>query len=71
MTESSVHHESPAQLAHYLRGISLPASKAQLKAEAEQNNAPPEMLELIDDLPVEQYHTMPDIMKAVGHVEHR
>ena len=71
MAESSGPHESPAQLAHYLRGISLPASKAQLKAEAQKNQAPPEMLKLIDGLPAERYHTMPDIMKAVGHVEHR
>ena len=29
------------------------------------------MLKLVDALPEQSYHTMPDIMKAVGQAEHR
>ena len=34
---------SPAQLAHYLRGVQFPASKQDLKADAQKNQAPPEV----------------------------
>ena len=60
---------SPAQLAHYLRGINFPASKEDLKADAQKNQAPPEILKLIDELPGEQYQTMPEVMKALGEIE--
>jgi hypothetical protein len=71
MAQSQEFHESPAKLAHYLHGINLPASKAELKAEAKKNKVPAEMLKLIDELPDTRYQTMPDIMKAVGKVEHK
>jgi hypothetical protein len=60
---------SPSQLAHYLRGIKFPASKQELKADAKKNQAPPEILKFIDELPEEQYHTMAEVMKAVGEIE--
>jgi hypothetical protein len=62
-------HVSPAQLAHFLRGINFPASKEDLKADAQKNQAPPEILKLIDELPGEQYQTMPEVMKALGEIE--
>ena len=62
-------HVSPAQLAHYLKGIEFPASKRDLKADARKNQAPPEILKFIDELPEEQYRTMADVMKAVGEIE--
>jgi hypothetical protein len=60
---------SPAQLAHYLKGIEFPASKRELKADAKNNKAPPEILKFIDELPEEQYRTMAEVMKAVGEIE--
>jgi hypothetical protein len=60
---------SPAQLAHYLRGVQFPASKQDLKADAKKNQAPPEILKFIDELPDEQYRTMAEVMKALGEVE--
>jgi Protein of unknown function (DUF2795) len=62
-------HVSPAQLAHYLKGIEFPASKRDLKADARKNQAPPEILKFIDELPEEQYRTMAEVMKAVGELE--
>jgi hypothetical protein len=62
-------HVSPAQLAHYLKGIEFPASKRDLKADARKNQAPPEILKFIDELPEEQYRTMAEVMKAVGEIE--
>ncbi|MGA8756854.1 MAG: DUF2795 domain-containing protein [Stellaceae bacterium] len=60
---------SPAQLVHYLRGVQFPASKQNLKADAQKNQAPPEVLKFIDELPGRQYHTMPEVMKALGKIE--
>jgi len=50
MAQSDI-HVSPAQLAHYLRGVQFPASKQDLKADAQKNQAPPEVLKFIDELP--------------------
>ena len=69
MSETSAPHVSPANVAHYLRGINFPADKRHLKAEAQKNHAPPEVLKLIDELPAERYHTMAEVMKALGQVE--
>jgi hypothetical protein len=60
---------SPAQLAHYLRGVKFPASREDLKADAKHNQAPPETLKFIDELPDEEYRTMPEVMKALGEIE--
>ena len=68
MAQSDV-RVSPAQLAHYLRGVQFPASKQDLKADAKKNQAPPEILKFIDELPDEQYRTMAEVMKALGEVE--
>jgi hypothetical protein len=62
-------HVSPAQLAHYLKGVEFPASKRDLKADARKNQAPREILNFIDKLPEEQYRTMVEVMKAVGEIE--
>lgn len=69
MADTSAPHLSPANVAHYLHGIGFPASKRELKAEAQKNHAPPEVLKLIDELPAERYHTMPEVMKALSEVE--
>lgn len=69
MADTSAPHVSPANVAHYLHGIGFPASKRELRAEAQKNHAPPEVLKLIDELPAERYHTMPEVMKALGEVE--
>ena len=69
MAETSAPHVSPANVAHYLRGIQFPASKRDLRAEAQKNHAPPEVLKLIGVLPGATYHTMPEVMKALGEAE--
>ena len=69
MADASATHVSPAHVAHHLRGIEFPASKQDLKAEAQKNHAPPDVIKLIDQLPAERYHTMTEVMKAIGEVE--
>ena len=60
---------SPSNLTHYLRGAQFPASKRDLKADAQKNQAPKEILQIIDELPEDQYRTMAEVMKALGQVE--
>lgn len=69
MAQTSTPHVSPANLAHYLRGAQFPASKRDLKADAQKNQAPKEILQIIDELPEDQYRTMAEVMKALGQVE--
>jgi len=67
MAQSTSHHVSAANLTHYLHGIAFPASKQQLKTEAQKNGAPQDVIRVIDRLPSERYQTMPELMKAFGH----
>jgi hypothetical protein len=69
MAQTSTPHVSPVNLAHYLRGAQFPASKQDLKADAQKNHAPKEVLQIIDELPEDTYRTMAEVMKAVGQVE--
>jgi hypothetical protein len=69
MAQTSTPHVSPANLAHYLRGAQFPASKQDLKVDAQKNQAPKEILQIIDELPEDQYRTMAEVMKALGQVE--
>jgi hypothetical protein len=49
--------------------VELPARKQDLKADARKNQALPEIPKFIDELPDAEYHTMAEIMKALGKVE--
>jgi hypothetical protein len=69
MANTSTPHVSPTNLAHYLKGAQFPASKQDLKADAQKNQAPQEILQIIDELPEDNYRTMAEVMKALGRVE--
>lgn len=60
---------SAANLATYLKGIDLPCSKDDLLRHAEQNGAPDEVRSTIQNMPDQQFETMPDVMKAFGEVK--
>lgn len=60
---------SPASIASFLEGISFPASKDDLMDYAEDNNAPQDVLDVLDQLPDQEYTSMADVMSGVGQVE--
>jgi hypothetical protein len=60
---------SPANIASFLEGISFPASKDDLMDYAEDNNTPQEVLDVLDQLPDQEYTSMADVMSGVGQVE--
>lgn len=61
--------QSPSNIAHYLKGIDFPATKQELMDYAEDNNAPEEVLEVLQQMPDQEYYSMSDLMLGVGQVE--
>ena len=60
---------SPSTIAHFLEEIDFPASKDVLVTHAEDNNAPQEVIDVLEQLPDQEYTSMADVMSGVGQVE--
>lgn len=60
---------SPSNIAHYLKGIDFPATKEELIEYAEDNDAPDEVLDVLEYFPDETYHSMAEVMQGVAQVE--
>jgi hypothetical protein len=61
--------KSPANIAKHLEGIDFPADREDLVSQAEDNDADPEILDVLNRLPDQEYQSMADVMSAVGEVE--
>lgn len=57
---------SPANIASFLEGIDFPASINDLVNYAEDNNAPEEVIDIIEQFPVQTYNSMDDVMVAIS-----
>lgn len=60
---------SPANIANFLEGIDFPANKDDLVNHAEDNNAPMDIIHVLEQLPDQNYFSMADVMSGVGQVE--
>jgi hypothetical protein len=60
--------EAAAVLQSFLRGIDYPADKEQLKETAEANDAPDNVIRLIDRLPDRKYDYPTDVQMEVSNV---
>lgn len=60
---------STGELQQYLHGIHYPANKNDLMKTAQGNNAPRDVMELIDRLPDRKYPSPVDVNKAVGKID--
>ncbi|NJL83234.1 MAG: DUF2795 domain-containing protein [Chloroflexaceae bacterium] len=60
---------NPVQIQKHLKGIDYPASKQDLVKHAQQQGAGDEVLDVLNQLPEEQYETPTDVSKAVGEIE--
>ena len=58
--------QSPVNVTHYLKGIDLPAKKADLVEHAKGNKAPAEVMQKIEAMPDGDFQTMADVMKGFG-----
>ncbi len=60
---------SSANIANFLEGIAFPASKEEIVSHAEDNNSPQEIIDILEQLPDQQFSSMSDVMSGVGQVE--
>ncbi|HEU5441524.1 MAG TPA: DUF2795 domain-containing protein [Ktedonobacterales bacterium] len=67
--QSSGKRISPIQLQKHLKGVNYPASKRDLVAKAQQNNASAEIVQKIQHLPADSFNGPKDVMKALGQTE--
>lgn len=59
---------SPISLQKHLKGTSYPASKQDLVRQAQTNQAPGDVLEMIRQLPLEQYGSPAEVMRSFGQM---
>jgi Protein of unknown function (DUF2795) len=60
---------SPTTVAHCLLGLSFPAGREQLVAQARKRNANRDVIELLERLPNRRYEGMADVERAVMQLE--
>jgi hypothetical protein len=60
---------SPALIQKNLKGIKYPATKANMLQRAKTNNAPPEVMSILEMLPEKEYTSPAQVMKEVGKKE--
>lgn len=61
--------QSPANVTHHLQGIDFPASRADLEECAKTNGAENDVLEVIRNMPEQEYGDMSDVTKGIGDAE--
>lgn len=57
---------SVADITHHLKGIGFPAGKDDLLAQAKENGAEDDIMQILDSMPDEDFQSIADVMKAVG-----
>lgn len=60
---------SPAEIEEHLSGVDYPASKQDLKRHAQNQNAPSDVVDVIDRMPDQEYGSAADVAKGVGKAE--
>lgn len=57
---------SPANVAHFLKGIGFPARKNDLVKRARKNDADEQVIRELNRMPDQEYGNMADVMKGYG-----
>lgn len=57
---------SPANVTHHLKGVHFPAEKRDLIGRAKENGAPPEVMEVLENIPEGRFESVADVMKGLG-----
>ena len=61
--------QSPANVQKYLKGVDYPAKKRDLVDQATKNDAPDEIMKLIQRFPDQEFGGPQDVMKAYGTIK--
>lgn len=62
--------QSPSNVQSFLKGVAYPANKQELIKTARKNNAPPEVISILNDFPDDEYGGPQEVMKAYGEQKH-
>jgi hypothetical protein len=57
---------SPSNVARYLSGIDFPCRKGDLVRHAKNNGAEEEVLQVLQELPEQEYGNMADVVRGYG-----
>ena len=60
---------SPAEVEEHLSGIDYPASKQDLVQHARNQNAPNEVIQVLEQMPDRDCNSAADVAKGVGKIE--
>jgi hypothetical protein len=60
---------STGEIQEYLHGMDYPAGKSDLISKARSNNAPQDVIDVLDRLPDQRFSTPIDVNKAIGDIE--
>jgi hypothetical protein len=58
--------QSPANLTHHLKGVQFPATKEDMIKQAQKNGAERDIIEVIQQLPDQEYDSMSKILEGYG-----
>ena len=57
---------SPAEVQRYLRGMHYPAGKSEVISQAQKNNAPGDVLDILERIRDREFRSAADVSKALG-----
>jgi hypothetical protein len=60
---------SPIEIGKHLKGIKFPVNKENLVEHARQNQAPREILSVLERIPDREFRNAADVSKGVGEIE--
>lgn len=61
---------SAAEIEKYIKGISFPCDKDNLIAQALDNDAPEEVLRMMEEFPEQEYGSPVEVARCVGQLKH-
>jgi hypothetical protein len=59
---------SRIDLQHYLQGVNYPSRKDVLIQKAQENQAPQDVIDLLENLPDWDFQSIADISRAIGEI---
>jgi hypothetical protein len=60
---------NPIEVQKYLKGVDYPAFRSDLVAHAEEQGADDDVLDLLEQIPDNEYETPAEVSKAVGNLK--
>lgn len=62
---------SPANLSYHLKGVDFPATREDLLRQVRANDADPDVVEVVESMPQQEYQSMAEVMAAYGDIAAR